>query len=111
MKLKQANDEFLRGYFSTHDRGKKTKEGYSTDLTQFIQFIGERSRLSSLTSDTIERWAAQLRADGYSPASIRRKMVALRVFCGYWLRKGLLRESPFWRVKIGFGRTEQLPRT
>lgn len=38
-------------------------------------------------------------------------MVALRVFCSYWVRKGTLPESPFWRVKISFGRIEQLPRT
>ena len=27
------------------------------------------------------------------------------------LRKGVLQESPFWRVKLSFGRIEQLPRT
>jgi hypothetical protein len=30
--------------------------------------------------------------------------------CGYWMRKGELTESPFWRVKLSFGRIEQLPR-
>jgi len=37
-------------------------------------------------------------------------MVTLRVFCSYWVRKGTLPESPFWRVKLSFGRIEQLPR-
>ena len=111
MKLKRASDEFLRGYFSTHDRGKKTQEAYSTDLTQFVDYAGKYADLTSVSSVTIERWAAQLREDGYSPASIRRKMVTLRVFCGYWMRKGALSESPFWRVKLSFGRIEQLPRT
>lgn len=111
MKLKQASDEFLLGYFSTHDRGKKTKVAYCTDLTQFVDYAGAYANLTSVNSVTIERWAAQLREDGYAPASIRRKMVALRVFCGYWMRKGSLSESPFWRVKLSFGRIEQLPRT
>jgi integrase/recombinase XerD len=111
MNLKQASDGFLQGYFSTHDRGKKTQEAYCTDLTQFVDYAGEYTNLTSVNSVTIERWAAQLREDGYSPASIRRKMVTLRVFCGYWLRKGSLSESPFWRVKLSFGRIEQLPRT
>jgi len=39
-----------------------------------------------------------------------RKVVVLKVFCGYWMRKGELSESPFWRVKLSFGRIEQLPR-
>lgn len=111
MKLKQARDEFLQGYFSTHDRRKKTKDAYCTDLTQFIAYAGESSDLTLLNSITIEQWAAQLREGGYSPASIRRKMVALRVFCSYWMRKGSLSESPFWRVKLSLGRIEQLPRT
>src|SRR4029077_2115238 len=41
---------------------------------------------------------------------MRRKMVALKVFCSYWVRKGTLSESPFWRVKLSFGRITQLPR-
>jgi site-specific recombinase XerD len=58
----------------------------------------------------IERWCAHLRQHEYSPTSIRRKMVVLKVFCSYWVRKGALRESPFWRVKLSYGRVEQLPR-
>lgn len=38
-------------------------------------------------------------------------MVALRVFCSYWVRKALLSESPFWRVKLSFGRSERLSRS
>lgn len=41
---------------------------------------------------------------------MRRKMVVLKVFCSYWVRKGVLSESPLWRVKLSFGRIVQLPR-
>jgi integrase/recombinase XerD len=111
MQLSQASDEFLQGYFSTHERKKKTKDAYCSDLTQFVAFAGGNSSLIALSSTTIEQWAAHLRHEGYSPVSIRRKMVVLKVFCSYWIRKGALQESPFWRVKISFGRIEQLPRT
>jgi site-specific recombinase XerD len=67
--------------------------------------------MSSISGNVIEKWAAYLRQDGYCPASIRRKMVALRVFFSYWVRKGTIQESPFWRVKLSLGRIEQLPRT
>lgn len=66
--------------------------------------------MHSLAGNTIEAWAAHLRTLGYAPASMRRKIVVLKVFCGYWLRRGVLNESPFWRVKLSFGRIEQLPR-
>lgn len=111
MQLKEACAEFLKGYFSTHERRNKTKAAYSSDLEQFQSFTGEVLNLQSLNSADIERWADHLRQEEYSPASIRRKIVTLRVFCSYWVRKGVLSESPFWRVKLSFGRIEQLPRT
>lgn len=111
MQLDQACTEFLGGYFSTHERMKKTKAAYSSDLTQFRAFAGEDLDLIAVSGALVELWAARLREEGYSPSSIRRKMVALRVFCSYWVRKGVLAESPFWRVKLSFGRVVLLPRT
>jgi integrase/recombinase XerD len=110
MQLNDANVEFLSGYFSTHGRRKKTEAAYRSDLAQFRAFVGEDFGLLALDSSVIERWAAYLREEKYAPASIRRKIVVLKVFCSYWVRKGVLPESPFWRVKLSFGRIEQLPR-
>lgn len=110
MQLNQACVKFISGYFSTNERSKKTKAAYSSDFTQFNEFAGEGLLLKSMSGPLIERWCAHLRQKGYSPTSIRRKMVVLRVFCSYWVRKGSLRESPFWRVKLSYGRAEQLPR-
>jgi integrase/recombinase XerD len=110
MELKQTIADFLSGYFSTHDRSKKTKTAYDSDLHQFAEYAGNDLLLESLRPALIEDWAAHLRQKGYSPASMRRKMVVLKVFCSYWVRRGELRESPFWRVKLSLGRIEQLPR-
>jgi integrase/recombinase XerD len=110
MHLKQAIAEFLNGYFSTHERSKKTLAAYLSDLDQFAKHAGENFELKELNSVLIEDWAAQLRRDRYAPASMRCKMVVLKVFCSYWVRKGQLTESPFWRVHISYGRVVQLPR-
>jgi len=110
MQLNQACAKFVRGYFSSNERTEKTTAAYRSDLTQFNAFAGEGLPLKSLSGALIERWCAHLRRQGYSPASIRRKMAVLRVFCSYWVRRGSLRESPFWRVKLSYGRGEQLPR-
>jgi integrase/recombinase XerD len=111
MQLKQACADFLAGYFSTHERRAKTKTAYELDLAQFTAFAGSNLEVLDISSSVIEHWAAHLRKSQYAPASIRRKIVVLKVFFGYWLRKGLLRESPFWRVRLSFGRITQLPRT
>ena len=111
MLLVQAIAEFFNGYFSTHDRSVKTKVAYRSDLDQVLSYAGATFTLSSLDPSFIENWAADLRLRNYSPASMRRKMVVLKVFCSYWVRKGLLLESPFWRVRLSFGRIKQLPRS
>jgi site-specific recombinase XerD len=110
MHLNQACAKFVSGYFSTNERSKKTRAAYLSDLMQFNGFAGEDLLLKSLSGALIERWCSHLRQKGYSPTSIRRKMVVLKVFCSYWVRRGSLRESPFWRVKLSYGRVEQLPR-
>jgi integrase/recombinase XerD len=67
--------------------------------------------IRKIAAEHIEGWAADLMARGYTPTTVRRKMVALRVFFSYWVRKGVLHENPFWRVRLSYGRTKQLPRT
>jgi integrase/recombinase XerD len=111
MQINKACVEFLKGYFSTHERTEKTKTAYSSDLKQFQMFVGDQLDIILLRGTHIESWAADLKQRNYSPASIRRKIVVLKVFCTYWVRIGILAESPFWRVKISYGRIEQLPRT
>ena len=110
-RLGEACAEFLDGYFATNDRSKKTKAAYGADLEQFKNFAGDFNELSSLNAAVIEQWASHLRIEKYSPASMRRKMVALKVFFSYWVRRGVISESPFWRVKLSLGRIEHLPRT
>jgi site-specific recombinase XerD len=111
MELKQAVQDFLEGYFSTHDRRKKTMAAYATDLKQFLEFSADGAALPSLGGVDVERWAAHLRQEEYLPTSIRRKIAVLKVFCAYWVRRGELKESPFWRVKLSLGRVQQLPRS
>lgn len=111
MNLGEARRNFIKGYFSVNDRQKKTVSAYGSDTKQFVIFAGEVTELAALRNKHIEDWASDLKEKAYSPASIRRKLVVLKVFFAYWVRDGLLTESPFWRVKISIGKIVQLPRT
>lgn len=110
MNIKKARVDFMKGYFSTNDRQPKTRAAYTSDLAQFENFIGAKATLSSVKNFHVENWADHLKTRTYSPASIKRKLVVLKVFFGYWVRNGNLEESPFWRVKISVGKIVQLPR-
>lgn len=111
MNLGEAIRSFIKGYFSVNDRQKKTIAAYGSDMKQFSIFVGEVTELATLRNKHIEDWASDLKKKAYSPASIRRKLVVLKVFFAYWVRDGLLIESPFWRVRISVGKIVQLPRT
>jgi site-specific recombinase XerD len=111
MQLNEATAGFLADYFSTHTRAKSTRIAYARDLEQFKTFVGVGIELLSVTASLIESWAVCLREKGYAPASVRRRMATLRVFFSYSMRRGLLSESPFWRVKLSLGRIQQLPRS
>lgn len=111
MRLGSAIGQFLVGYFATRDRSEKTYKAYACDLEQVGKFLGAKRELADLGPEEIERWAAELKRREYAPASIQRKMVSLRVFCHYWVRKGEIEQNPFWRVRLSFGRRQQLPRT
>ncbi|MFN0139227.1 MAG: tyrosine-type recombinase/integrase [Pyrinomonadaceae bacterium] len=111
MEMAVARMAFIKGYFSTNDRQKKTEVAYMLDTSQFELFIGAQTNVKSISGRHIENWAEDLKGKGYSPASIKRKIVSLKVFFSYWLRSGLLTESPFWRIKISIGKVLQLPRT
>ena len=110
MQLSTAVRRFHSGYFSTRDRAEKTKTAYHCDLLQFSHFTGPRRKLAGLRAESVERWAVHLRTAGYAPASISRKLASLRIFFLYWVRKGHLEDSPFWRLRLDLGKRRQLPK-
>jgi integrase/recombinase XerD len=111
MDLALAVRSFLTGYFSTCTRSGKTKSAYTIDLLQFETHVGPAMQLSQIDSEVLERWAEHLKCSEYAAGSIRRKFAALKVFFGYWVRKGQIPASPMWRIKLDLGRELQLPRS
>lgn len=110
MLVKTAVDRFLEGYFSTCQRSEKTIQAYTIDLRQFCAHVGSRARLARVRPDALEAWAAELKAAGYASASIRRKFATLKVFFGYWVRRGTLDSSPTWRIRLDLAPERRLPK-
>ena len=111
MTMSDAVEKFLSGYFSTSNRSMKTQSGYTFDLGQFRDFIGREQTLSSIKPETLEAWAMQMQTRPYAIASIRRKFAAARVFFSYWVRRGALKNSPMWRMRLSLGKEQTLPRS
>src|SRR5437588_4487849 len=109
MNIATAIDNFTTGYFSTCQRSDKSREAYRIDLTQCRNYFGD-VELESLTPASVEGLASDLRGLGYASVTVRRKCATLRVFLGYWVRKGVLETSPFWKLRLDLGTQKLLPR-
>jgi site-specific recombinase XerD len=109
--LGEAVEAFAAGYFSTCRRSGKTQAAYRIDLAQMQSHLGPLTPLASLRSESLEKWAMELRAKGYASVSIRRKFATARVFFSYWVRKEVLDASPLWRIRLDLGRERTLPRS
>lgn len=110
MLLDIAIEKFHEGYFSTCRRSHRTQRAYRIDLLQFYRFLKPTLEVTEVQPDQLEAWADFLQVEEYAPSSIRRKFAALRVFFGYWVRKGVLDASPLWRIRLDLQHQKQLPR-
>jgi len=111
MNLSEATEAFLSGYFSTCRRSAKTYAAYKIDLAQLKEYLGPVASVSSITAESLEKWAQHLREHDYSAVSIRRKFATARVFFSYLVRKGEIENSPLWRIRLDLGRERLLPRS
>ncbi|MBN1575587.1 MAG: tyrosine recombinase XerC [Chitinispirillaceae bacterium] len=78
--------------FSEH-----TTAAYQRDLGQFEKFVqkdGNSDIHSSMNKQHIRAFLFQLSRDGIKPRSIARKLAALKSFCRYCLKQGLLNANP-----------------
>jgi site-specific recombinase XerD len=110
VKIADAVEGFLEGYFSTCRRSGKTRSAYKTDLAQLVEHLGRELALGEVTAEVLEGWAIKLRLQEYHSVSIRRKFATTRVFFAYWIRKGAVDSSPLWKIRLDLGRERFLPR-
>jgi site-specific recombinase XerD len=110
MILVDAVTAFLTGYFSTCKRSTKTQAAYKLDLAQMQAYIGPEQEIGEIKAETLESWAADLRARGRASVSIRRKFASARIFFMYYVRKGIIDQSPLWRIRLDLARERILPR-
>lgn len=75
--------------FSPH-----TITAYSNDVLRLLQALdGE-----DLTTDAIRAWLASSRAGGSGSPAVARRIAALRCYCGWAVRQGLLASDPTLRL-------------
>jgi site-specific recombinase XerD len=90
-------------------RAPRTVEAYRRDLTDLGQRLDGRPVAAATTAD-IERWLAELRAEGRSAATIARRAAAARSFFRHVVLLGVRPDNPAAAVALP-RKTRRLPRT
>jgi len=84
-----------------------TIRSYQDDLIQFFDFLATTYgavSIKEITAPILRSWFAQLREQGITARSIRRKMSTLKSFFKFQIKQGELKQSPMTTVttpKIG----------
>jgi len=103
--------------FLTHLRSERrlsahTASAYERDLGKFVAFCDhvQLSDWPELDSHRVRAFAAREHRLGMTSASIQRRLAAVRSFCEFLVREGVLRSNPGIDIKAPKGR-KRLPET
>jgi site-specific recombinase XerD len=99
-----AYDRDLRG----RGAAERTRKAYGVDLGQFVEWAGEREP-GEIRHRDVRRFAAGLSSDGAAPATVARKLAAVRGLFDFLVRTERVGQNPADLVS-SLKREEKLPR-
>jgi integrase/recombinase XerD len=104
-------DEFLQALETERAVSPHTLAAYRRDLRDFLAFLRHARRpLGRARPDDVVAWLERLQRAGLQPATIARRLSALRSFAGHLVRDGRLRHDPTEAIDRP-RRPRPLPRT
>ena len=89
-------------------RSPRTVDAYRRDLARLSEFLGKP--IAKATVEELERYTAQLRADGLAATTIARRTAASRTFFRHLQLLGVRGDNPAAELKLP-RRARKLPRT
>jgi integrase/recombinase XerC/integrase/recombinase XerD len=97
-------DRDLRG----RGAAERTRRAYAVDLGQFVAWAGDRSP-GAIRHRDVRRYAASLSGEGAAPATVARKLAAIRGLFDFLVRTGRANQNPADLVSSP-KREQKLPR-
>jgi integrase/recombinase XerD len=89
-------------------RAPRTVEAYRRDLTGLATWLGRP--IESVTTEELERYLAELRAEGLAPSTVARRIAAIRSFFRHRQLLGVRTDNPAAELDLP-RRRRRLPRT
>jgi len=93
--LREAHEKFLQ-HLQEKGRAGATMVAYGTDIDQLIDFVNGRGKMTTaeVKKDDLLAFIQKLEAENYTPKSVSRKINAVRTFCKFLQREGVISEDP-----------------
>jgi integrase/recombinase XerD len=91
----EAVAEYLGTLQSERGASRNTLAAYRHDLEDFFRYLhGRRLQADTVAPDDVVSWIERLRHRGLSPASVARRLSAVRGFYRHLVREGAVRRDP-----------------
>ncbi len=112
--MREAVGEFLRHLGVEKNASHYTVKSYREDLTQALDFFVERlgvpsPRPGQLSTRLVRAYLAHLHEQGYARSTIARRLAAVRSWCRFLARQGVLTSNPAAGLR-GPRQEKKLPR-
>lgn len=111
MQISEARARYIRWLLATRELSSHTLRAYDGDLVSLERHMGPCGEVVGLDRECILAFVQAQRADGLSPASLKRRASALRGFCRWLVAQQLLDRDPWNGADLTLGRRRRLPRS
>lgn len=110
MNLRQATRSYLSWLKATRTMSEHTLRAYGGDLAALTGELGASIPASSLHADALVQFIVLQRQRGLAPATIRRRVSAIRGFCRWLDQIGVVANDPWRDVDMRIRQPKRLPR-
>src|SRR5512147_1288732 len=91
--------EFLNHLAAEKGSSENTVSAYRNDLNQFHEFVTKEGHLpdgewGDLRRDHLINYILWLKEREYASATVARKVAAMKSFCGFLVRSGMVEDNP-----------------
>lgn len=110
MQISRARRRYVRWLAVAKNLSIHTIRAYEGDLASFERYLGDEVDARMIDRACLLAFVETQKEAGLSPASLRRRVSALRGFCRWMVLQGMLEDDPWGQTVLILGRSKKLPR-
>jgi len=110
LQIRDARARYIRWLLVARDLSPHTIRAYEGDLISVERHLGVRGRVAEIDREALDSFVEAQKANGLSPASLKRRASALRGFTRWLASQGFVKSDPWQGATLTLSRSRRLPR-